>query len=119
MRVLVVEDDEATAELIRLCLAMRWPDAAIDAVAEGAMALARVAEGHPDIVLLDLGLPDRDGLEVLRDIRGSSDVPVIVLSGWGEESTRKGLEMGATDYLAKPFVHSDLQDRVEAAIRRQ
>lgn len=119
MRVLVVEDDPLTAEAIRLCLTMRWPDTDVDAVAEGATAVSHVKARTPDLVLLDLGLPDKDGFEVLQEIRTTSDVPIIVVTARAEEyALVKGLEIGADDYMVKPFTHLELLARAKAVLRR-
>ncbi|MCP2256773.1 DNA-binding response regulator, OmpR family, contains REC and winged-helix (wHTH) domain [Streptoalloteichus tenebrarius] len=116
MRVLLVEDDHRVAEalqpaLARQGMAVRW-------VASGRAALDNLAE--VDVVLLDLGLPDLDGLEVCRRIRAVSDVPVIVVSARGEVDDRiLGLHSGADDYLVKPYDVGELVARVHAVNRRR
>jgi two-component system, OmpR family, response regulator RegX3 len=114
MRVLIVEDDDAIAEPLAKGLAREG--FAVHRVATGRAAL----EAPPaDIVLLDLGLPDVDGYEVCRRIRASSDVPLIVITARGEEVDRViGLELGADDYLVKPFGLRELVARIRAVTRR-
>ena len=119
MKTLVVEDSPEILETIRLCVSMRWPEARVVATSSGVSALAMARRESPDIVILDLGLPDMDGLEVLERLRGGSDVPVIVVTARGDETARvKGLEMGADDYVVKPFSHTELLARMNAVLRR-
>lgn len=114
IHVLLIEDDETIAEPLTEGLAhfgLR-----VDHVTTGAEGLRRP---YGDVVLLDLGLPDMDGIDVCRGIRQVSDVPVIILSARGEEADRVlGLELGADDYLAKPFSVRELVARVRAVTRR-
>jgi DNA-binding response OmpR family regulator len=87
--------------------------------AEGAEGIELVESESPDMVILDLGLPDVDGFEVLRQVRLFSDVPVIILTGWEEELDKvKGLELGADDYIVKPFHPTELLAWVKAVLRR-
>lgn len=119
MKALVIEDTKEMAEAISLCLSMRWPDTTVVSTLTGRKAAQLVESEAPDIVTLDLGLPDIDGLEVLKEIRSFSTVPVIIISARGEELARvKGLEMGADDYIVKPFSHTELLARVRAVLRR-
>jgi DNA-binding response OmpR family regulator len=114
IRVLLIEDDETIAE--PLAEGLGHFGLTVDHVTTGAEGL-RSAYG--DVVLLDLGLPDMDGIDVCRGIRRVSDVPVIILSARGEEADRVlGLELGADDYLAKPFSIRELVARVRAVTRR-
>jgi two-component system KDP operon response regulator KdpE len=114
MRVLVVEDDDAIAEPLGRGLEREGFE--VERVASGAAALAAEL---PDVVLLDLGLPDLDGYEVCRRLRATSEVPIIVISARGEEVDRVvGLELGADDYVTKPFNHLELIARVKAVLRR-
>jgi two-component system, OmpR family, response regulator RegX3 len=114
MRVLIVEDEESIAE--PLCAGLRREGFDVTWVATAAEALA--AAEH-DLVLLDLRLPDRDGYEVCRELRGRSDVPIIVISARDEEIDRVvGLELGADDYLVKPFGFRELLARITAVTRR-
>jgi DNA-binding response OmpR family regulator len=114
VRVLLIEDDETIAE--PLADGLRHFGLAVHHVATGADGLRGP---HGDVVLLDLGLPDMDGIDVCRGIRRSSDVPIIILSARGEEADRVlGLELGADDYLAKPFSIRELVARIRAVSRR-
>ncbi|MEV3987564.1 response regulator transcription factor [Streptomyces sp. NPDC049837] len=114
MRVLLIEDDESIAEPLAEGLARYGLD--VGRVATGGAALAGP---FGDIVLLDLGLPDMDGIDVCRRIRQVSQVPIIMLTARGEEADRVvGLEMGADDYLAKPFSMRELIARIRAVTRR-
>lgn len=117
MRVLVIEDDDAVADGIVDGLA----DRAINAtrVSSGGAGLAAIAEQTPDLVVLDLGLPDMDGTEVCRRIRASSDLPIIIVSARDDEVDRVvALELGADDYIVKPFGMRELVARINAIARR-
>ncbi len=118
MRVLLVEDDPAVASGVRDGLTTNGYT--VDYVSNGAAALAAIAsEPAPDIVLLDLGLPDMDGQDVCRSIRSDSQIPIIVISARGDEVDKVvGLELGADDYLAKPFGIRELIARMRAVTRR-
>jgi DNA-binding response OmpR family regulator len=117
MRVLVVEDDASVASGILDGLAHATLDAVH--VSSGAAALEAVAAFAPDIVLLDLGLPDMDGTDVCRIIRTTSSVPIIVVSARDDEIDRVlALEMGADDYVVKPFGMRELVARIRAVSRR-
>lgn len=114
IRVLLIEDDETIAEPLAEGLGHFGLE--VDHVTTGTEGLRRP---YGDVVLLDLGLPDMDGIDVCRGIRQVSDVPVIILSARGEEADRVlGLELGADDYLAKPFSVRELVARVRAVTRR-
>ena len=117
MRVLVIEDDDAVADGIVDGLADRAITA--DRVSTGADGLATIAEDPPDLVVLDLGLPDLDGTEVCRRIRAASDVPIIIVSARDDEVDRVvALELGADDYIVKPFGMRELVARIHAIVRR-
>jgi two-component system, OmpR family, response regulator MtrA len=114
---LVVEDDEAIAALVGAYL----EQAGFDVVSEctGADALETAAREHLRFVVLDLGLPDVDGFELCRKLRGSADVPILILTAREEEADRIiGLELGADDYMTKPFSPRELVARVRAVLRR-
>ncbi len=118
MRVLVVEDAPDLVEIIGLSLSIRWPDTEVLDCSSGSKAIHLAETEALDLVILDLGLPDVDGLEVLSAIRGMSRVPVIVVTGRAAVTDRvKGLEMGADDYIAKPFSQTELVARVNAVLR--
>ncbi|MBI4337360.1 MAG: response regulator transcription factor [Chloroflexi bacterium] len=119
MKVLVVEDAPEIVESIKLCVAIRWPESQVMSTAQGSQGLQLVESEAPDVVILDLGLPDMDGLDVLREVRRFSDVPVLVVTAKGDEVSRvKGLETGADDYIVKPFSHTELLARMRAVLRR-
>jgi DNA-binding response OmpR family regulator len=116
MRVLIVEDDEAIA--VPLAKGLEREGLAVERVETGADALGSTA--HFDVVLLDLGLPDRDGFDVCRELRARSDVPIIVVTARAEEVDRVvGLELGADDYIVKPFGFRELVARIRAVVRRR
>ena len=116
MRLLVVEDEDRIASFLAKGLGANGYE--VERVGTGEDALREV-ETHPDLVILDLGLPDMDGLEVLRQLRAAGhDIPVIVLTARGTVDERvQGLDIGADDYLAKPFVFEELLARVRARLR--
>ena len=114
MRILLVEDEDAIAD--PLSDGLRREGFVVERAATGAQALAA---GETDFVLLDLRLPDVDGLDVCRGLRARSDVPIIMVSARGEESDRVvGLELGADDYIVKPFGLRELIARIRAVTRR-
>jgi len=116
VRVLLVEDDEPVAQslrrgLIRYGFEVEW-------VSTGAAALSHA--GPYDVVLLDLGLPDTDGLDVCKALRERGDVPIIVISARSDETDRVvGLELGADDYVTKPYSARELVARIRAVLRRR
>jgi len=115
--VLVVDDDSALQRTIRINLRAR--DCEVLAVASGRTALAAFLQRHPDLVILDLGLPDMDGLSVLRALRRRSGVPIIVLSArQAADDKVEALDEGADDYVTKPFSMGELMARVRRALRR-
>src|SRR5437763_7142918 len=114
MRILVVEDEDSIAEPLVTGLRREGFD-----VARAATAAAALASEPTDVVLLDLRLPDGDGLDVCRELRARSDVAIIVVTARGEESDRVvGLELGADDYVVKPFGLRELIARIRAVMRR-
>jgi DNA-binding response OmpR family regulator len=116
-RILVVEDDATVAEVVRRYLEREGH--AVEHVADGAVALARLQEVDPDLIVLDVMLPGIDGREVCRRVRAGSDVPIIMLTALGETGDRiAGLELGADDYLVKPFSPRELVARVRNVLRR-
>ena len=119
MRILVVDDDPQVLDALAVGFELQWPDAEVVTAASGETGLDAFFAEPPDVVVLDLGLPDRDGFDVLRDIRRVSDVAVIVLTARGRESDQvRGLELGADDYIVKPFGHLALVARLRAVLRR-
>ncbi|GIF67539.1 DNA-binding response regulator [Asanoa ishikariensis] len=118
MRVLVVDDDPQIVRTLQVNLRIRGY--AVDSAADGAGALRAALRVRPDLVVLDLGLPDMDGLEVLRGLRAWSPVPVVVLTGRaGNAEKVVALDTGADDYLTKPFHVEELLARIRAVTRRR
>ena len=116
-KILVVEDDAPVRHLITVSLSAE--DYRILTAVNGAEAIAETASHNPDIILLDLGLPDRDGVEVIEKIRSWTDTPIIVISARDEDSDKIGaLDAGADDYLTKPFSVAELLARLRATQRR-
>ena len=115
--VLVVDDEPQIAEIARDYL--EHAGFTVVTAGDGVDALALARERHPDLVVLDLGLPRIDGLDVARALRRDGDVPIIMLTARVEESDRLiGLELGADDYITKPFSPRELVARVRAVLRR-
>jgi DNA-binding response OmpR family regulator len=115
--VLVVDDEPMLRNLLSRLLRMEGYD--VIEAADGQAALELAEQRRPDLVLLDVMLPARDGLDVLGDLRKTSEVPVILVSALGEEADRVlGLKMGADDYVVKPFSAAELSARIESVLRR-
>ncbi len=116
-QILIVEDDEDTAEVV--CTLLNEAGYNAVAVERGQEALTEIASTSPDLVLLDLNLPDIHGLDVLKEVRTHSFMPMIVISGFGRERDRViALEAGADDYVSKPFSPEELIARIGALLRR-
>src|SRR5215203_7422469 len=117
-RVLVVEDDEEIADVLRRSL--RHEGYEVRTSGDGVEALDVAAGFFPDLVVLDLGLPGMDGVEVCRRLRNDGDVPILMLTARAETEDRvTGLDSGADDYLAKPFERQELLARIRALLRRR
>jgi two-component system, OmpR family, response regulator MprA len=117
-RVLVVEDDEAIADVLRRTLRQEGHE--VRSAADGPDALRTADEFVPDLVILDLGLPGMDGVEVCRRLRSESDVPILILTARSDLDDRvSGLDSGADDYLSKPFERQELLARMRALMRRR
>jgi two-component system KDP operon response regulator KdpE len=115
--VLVVDDDVRILKTLEVNLRARGFDVVLARTGEDALKLA--ARHHPDVVVLDLGLPQMDGLDVVRGLRGWTSVPIVVLSGRGTEAAKvQALDLGADDYLTKPFGMDELMARLRASLRR-
>jgi two-component system KDP operon response regulator KdpE len=120
MKVLIIEDDRDIVEAISLAFQIRWPEAQLVSTHLGERGIDLVESEAPDIVILDLGLPDISGFDVLKQVRSFTEVPIIILTVRAEEADIvKGLEWGADDYVVKPFRQLELLARVRALIRRQ
>ena len=116
-RVLVVDDEPQILRALRINLSVRGYE--VTTAVNGAAALRAAADTHPDVVVLDLGLPDIDGTEVLAGLRGWTSVPVIVLSARTDSADKvEALDAGADDYVTKPFGMDELLARLRAAVRR-
>lgn len=119
MKILLVEDATEVVEAVRLGMMLQWREVEVLNAGTGDAALDLVERETPDLVLLDIGLPGMDGFEVLREIRAFSDVPVIMLTAQDTIMSKiKGLELGADDYVTKPFDHLELLARIKAVLRR-
>ena len=116
-RVLVIDDEPSILRALRINLtALNYE---VTTASDGASGLAAVARERPDVLILDMGLPDMDGTEVIHGVRGWSSTPIIVLSVWGAESQKvAALDAGADDYVTKPFGMDELLARLRAAVRR-
>jgi two-component system KDP operon response regulator KdpE len=119
VKILVVDDEPDVIESVRLGFTLQWREVDVLGATSGNAGLDAIEHEHPDIVLLDVGLPDIDGFEVLRQTRAFSDIPVVMLTARDDSMDKvKGLELGADDYVTKPFNHLELMARVKAVLRR-
>jgi two-component system KDP operon response regulator KdpE len=119
VKVLVVDDAPEIVESVRLGFAVQWREVDVLSAGTGRQALELVESESPDLVLLDIGLPDVDGYKVLEELRFFSDVPVVMLTARDDTIDKvKGLELGADDYVTKPFNHLELLARIKAVLRR-
>jgi two-component system response regulator VicR len=116
-RILIVDDEPAVSDL--LAYNLRKAHYEVVSAADGQEALQKAHQTSPDLILLDLMIPEVDGLDVCRELRKTSDVPIIMITARGEEIDRVvGLELGADDYITKPFSVRELMARVKAVLRR-
>jgi two-component system KDP operon response regulator KdpE len=100
-----------------MTIEMQWPDAKVSTTHLGREGIALAVSEQPDVVLLDLGLPDTDGFEVLRQVRKISDVPVLILTAYGEDrDVTHALQLGANGYLVKPFRRDEIVARIRALV---
>ncbi|MGD8623622.1 MAG: response regulator transcription factor [Anaerolineae bacterium] len=119
MKVLIVDEEPDVRKLVAMSFGMQQPTWEIIGAEDGPEALEQIERQQPDLVLLDVGLPEMSGFEVLKTIRLFSDVPVIMLTVRDDELSKvQGLELGADDYVTKPFSHLELLARVRAVLRR-
>jgi two-component system, OmpR family, response regulator VicR len=120
IKILLIEDNIDIQEAAGLIFELHLPQAGFVQAYKGEDGLSLLKSELPDIVVLDLGLPDMDGMKVLKEIRLQSDVPVIILTVRGEETDKvRGLELGADDYIVKPFAHKELLARIETVLHRR
>jgi len=119
VKALLIEDSQEIVNVVSLTFGLRWPEATFLSADAGAKGIKMVETESPDIVILDINLPDMSGFDVLERIRLFSDVPIIILTVRGEQIDElTGLEMGADDYIVKPFGPANLLTRVRAVLRR-
>jgi two-component system KDP operon response regulator KdpE len=117
MKIVVADDDKQILGALRIILTARGYEVVV--APDGKQALDRVIDGHPDLVVLDLGMPGLDGLAVIEAIRGWSTVPILVISGRTESAEKvEALDRGADDYVTKPFATDELLARIRALVRR-
>ncbi len=119
MKILIIEDSPEITESVALILELRWPEANLVSSSQGEKGVELAEKEFPDVIILDLGLPDMDGMQVLRQIRAFSNVPLLILTAREREMDKiKALELGADDYIVKPFSAGEFLARVQAALRR-
>ncbi len=119
LKLLIAEDDRDVAEVIAFGVRMVWSDCHVTATANGEQAIERFAEERPDLVVLDVSMPPPDGFEVCRRIREISGVPILMLTVRDSTLDKvRALDLGADDYLTKPFDHLELLARLRAHLRR-
>jgi len=119
MKILIVDDNPDLVQALKLGFKLQWPESQVVSAGDGERALAVFSEETPDIVLLDIAMPGMNGFEVLRRLRQVSDVPVVMLTVKGDEQDKvRALELGADDYVTKPFGSLELMARIKAVLRR-
>lgn len=120
MKILVVDDEPDVAALTAMGITFHRPDYAVVECTSGPQAVATVEAERPDLLLLDLAMPGRDGFSILEELRsGGTELPIIVITAKDLEADKvRGLELGADDYITKPFSHKELVARIDAVLRR-
>jgi DNA-binding response OmpR family regulator len=119
MKAIIIEDEKSIVDAINVAFEFRWPEVSLAAARTGKEGINLVKKEHPDIVILDINLPDTNGFHVLKEIRDFSSVPVIILTVRSDDAdVLRGLETGADDYIIKPFNYMTLLARVKAVMRR-
>lgn len=119
MKVLVIDDESVIVEAVELGLSLHWREVEVLRATNAEQGLDLVERERPNLVLLDIGMPGKDGYQALREIRAFSDVPVIMLTARDDAMDKvRGLELGADDYVTKPFNHLELLARMKAVLRR-
>ncbi|MDD5312077.1 MAG: response regulator transcription factor [Dehalococcoidia bacterium] len=117
--ILLIEDNQDIQEAVGLIFDVHWPQVELHRALTGVEGIALMRSESPDLAILDLGLPDIDGLKVLREIRSFSNTPVIILTVRGEQMDKiRGLELGADDFIVKPFAHKELLARIKSVLSR-
>ena len=120
MKFLVINDSSEIIDVLTLCFNLNWPEVELLSASEGGKGLELVRQHAPELVILDVNLPDTNGLEVLQCLRSFSDVPVVMLSVSDEQDVDicHYLEAGAADYVVLPFSCMDLIERIQVILRR-
>ena len=119
VKVLIIDDDPDILDVVSLCFEINFDGCTVIATPDGRSGLEAALNDSPDLVVLDLGLPDIDGLEICETVRGKSDVPIVMLTARDRETdVVRGLNAGADDYVTKPFSQMHLMARVRAVLRR-
>jgi two-component system KDP operon response regulator KdpE len=119
VKVLVIDDESVIVEAVELGLSLHWREVEVITAGNALEGLDMVEREQPNLVLLDIGLPGKDGYQALKEIRAFSDVPVIMLTARDDAMDKvRGLELGADDYVTKPFNHLELLARMKAVLRR-
>ena len=104
MKVLVIEDDPGTMEVIRVCFEIYKPEVTVLSSSTGRKGMELLEQEQPDVIILDLGLPDIDGNQIIEQVRLTSDIPILISSARAEnEAISKAMALGANDYIVKPF----------------
>jgi DNA-binding response OmpR family regulator len=120
MKALIIEDDANIVDFMRTAFQVGWPEMILEAAGDGGTGLANLEKINPDIILLDLGLPDINGFDVLKRIRLFSKVPIIIVTVSNDENyVVRGLALGADDYLAKPLRPLELIARMKSLLRKR
>lgn len=120
MKILLIEDNPEIQESVALILKLRWPESTLITTLFGEKGVELAEKEIPDLVILDINLPDINGFQVLRQIRSFSNVPLVILTAKeGETDKIKGLELGADDFIVKPFSAGEFLARLKAVLRRQ
>lgn len=119
MKILVIDDDLNLVESIQIGFQLQWQAVEVISASDGEQGLKKFYDENPDLILLDIMLPSKDGYTVLKEIRRTNDVPIIMITSRGDEFDKvKGLELGADDYLVKPFSYLELFAHIRAILRR-
>ena len=119
MKILVIDDEPDICEVITISFNLRWPDAKVLSASTARSALEVCRKDSPEVVILDIGLPDADGFDLCKQLREITESPILILTARDSEIDKvKGLELGADDYITKPFSHLELLARVRAVLRR-